>query len=355
MPSTHTVLNAARLPGRRGFDVLCTPRHASSPDRSALADDVDRDDLAVGDRERDGRDPRRRRLDDDPGGAVDQRRPAQPREPRPALGRVAGDIERARDALGRSRGAPGQVDPHHHAGVEEGEQRVEVSGARGRQERGDDLALAARSASGEGAPRARGAERGWPAGGRLGRAVDDRGDLGERHREHVVQHERQSLGRGQRVQHDQQRQPDRVGEQRLVLGIGAFVDADDRLRQPVARRVFRARAAGAEHVDADPPDHGRQKPADVLDRLRARAADPQPRLLDGILGLADRAQHPVGHRLQLPAVALELLGLQRLIVGLVHRGHVLGRDRALIGHVASTDGNVTSRRSRFAAAVRRAR
>ena len=63
-----------------------------------------------------------------------------------------------------------------------------------------------------------------PAGQLPGRgrgAVQDRGDLLERHGEHVVQHERQPLGRGQRVQHHQQRQPDRVGQQRLVLGVAA--------------------------------------------------------------------------------------------------------------------------------------
>src|SRR5438034_8203547 len=41
------------------------------------------------------------------------------------------------------------------------------------------------------------------------RAADDRGDLVERHVEHVVQDEREPLGRAERVEDDQQRQADR--------------------------------------------------------------------------------------------------------------------------------------------------
>ena len=38
------------------------------------------------------------------------------------------------------------------------------------------------------------------------------------------------------------------------------------------------------------------------------AAQPQPRLLHGVVGLADRAEHPVGHRAQARAVFLKLPG-----------------------------------------------
>jgi hypothetical protein len=49
-------------------------------------------------------------------------------------------------------------------------------------------------------------------------ASHDRRDLLERHAEHVVQHERDALCWRERGEHDQQRESDRVGEQRLVLG-----------------------------------------------------------------------------------------------------------------------------------------
>jgi hypothetical protein len=41
--------------------------------------------------------------------------------------------------------------------------------------------------------------------GRLGRALDDRRDLLERQREHVVQHEGEPLGRSQGLQDDEER------------------------------------------------------------------------------------------------------------------------------------------------------
>ena len=55
------------------------------------------------------------------------------------------------------------------------------------------------------------------------------GDLVEGQVEHVVQDERQPLRGGQRVQHHVQRQPDRVGQQRLILGGRPVRAADDRV------------------------------------------------------------------------------------------------------------------------------
>jgi hypothetical protein len=65
--------------------------------------------------------------------------------------------------------------------------------------------------------------------------------LGERHREHVVQDEGEPLGGRERVEHDQQRQADRVGEHRLVLRVagGALPAAPGvghRAEQPVRHR-----------------------------------------------------------------------------------------------------------------------
>ena len=48
--------------------------------------------------------------------------------------------------------------------------------------------------------------------------MQDSRDVGKRHAEHVVQHKRQPLGGTQRIQHHEQREPDRVGNQRLLLG-----------------------------------------------------------------------------------------------------------------------------------------
>jgi hypothetical protein len=39
--------------------------------------------------------------------------------------------------------------------------------------------------------------------------------------------------------------------------------------------------------------------------MRVLATQPQPRLLHGVLGLGNRAEHPVGHRPQARPVLLE--------------------------------------------------
>ena len=57
--------------------------------------------------------------------------------------------------------------------------------------------------------------------------MEDRRDVRKRHAEHVVQHERQPLGRSERVEHHEQRKPDRVGDQRLLLRVDAAFEADD--------------------------------------------------------------------------------------------------------------------------------
>jgi hypothetical protein len=81
---------------------------------------------------------------------------------------------------------------------------------------------------------------------RLGWAIDDWRDLIERHREHVVQDERAPLGRVQRLQDHEQRQADGVGQQRLVLGVGAVGAVDDRLRHAHIEGFLAPRSARAQ-------------------------------------------------------------------------------------------------------------
>ena len=51
--------------------------------------------------------------------------------------------------------------------------------------------------------------------------MQDSRDVSKRHAEHVVQHKRQPLGGIEHVEHDEQRKPDRVGNQGLSLGVSA--------------------------------------------------------------------------------------------------------------------------------------
>jgi len=144
-------------------------------------------------------------------------------------------------------------------------------------------------------------------------AAHDGGDLVERQAEHVVQHERDALGGGQRSQHHEQRESDRVGQQHLLLGV-------ERVRQVDAQRLLAPRLSRPQHVEAHPRDDRRHPPTQVFDSGRSRPAQAQPRFLHGVFGFADRTEHPVGHRPQVGTLGLEPL---RQPVMFFHRSHSL--------------------------------
>jgi hypothetical protein len=72
------------------------------------------------------------------------------------------------------------------------------------------------------------------------RAVHDWRDLVKGHGEHVMQHEGQPLGRLQRFQHHQQRETNRVGQERFVLGVAAVRTARCPLRHMRVQRLLAA-------------------------------------------------------------------------------------------------------------------
>jgi hypothetical protein len=129
-----------------------------------------------------------------------------------------------------------------------------------------------------------------------------------------VQHEREPLGGGERLEHDQQRKTDRVSQQRLVLGVGAIHAVDDRLGYAYAQGLLAPRPARAEHVQRHAGGGGRQPSAEVPHLARVGAAEPQPGVLHGVVGLAQRAEHPVGHGPQLRPVLLKALGQPFLVI-----------------------------------------
>jgi hypothetical protein len=185
-----------------------------------IHEQIDLDDLAVRDREAGHAERPAISNHDEPRHPVNQRRPhvgGETREGDASLGDGDGATHLPRGAP-RPRAA---VDAEHDVGVEHRDQRVEGSVARSGEEGVDQLSLA-----GKIDVRHRGAlhpascaARELPCRG--GCAPDQRSDLVERDGEHVVQHEREPLGRRQRLEHDEQREPDRVGEQRFVLGVDA--------------------------------------------------------------------------------------------------------------------------------------
>jgi hypothetical protein len=143
-----------------------------------------------------------------------------------------------------------------------------------------------------------------------------------------MQDEREALGRAEALQHDQQREADRVGQHRLLLRPALAGLADQRLGQPAPRCILAPGLAGPQHVQADPPDHGGQPGPQVIDGAGVAVAEPQPGLLHRVLRLADRAEHAVGDRLQMLAVLLELLG-QPALFG--HRSFLTSMSRRPTG------------------------
>ncbi len=139
-----------------------------------------------------------------------------------------------------------------------------------------------------------------------------------------MQHERHALGRRQRLEHYEQREPHGVGEQRLLLGMATVFLAHGRLENVRTQRLLGARLARAQHVETHACHHCGQPPAEVCHVTRVGAAEPDPSFLDGIIRLAPRAEHAVSRRTQVRAVRLELFGQP---VGTVHRRHSAPRMR----------------------------
>ena len=133
--------------------------------------------------------------------------------------RLTGHRRRAVDLPRCAWRRDGQVRSKHDVRVEHGEQRLEVTVARGSQKGFDHLTLAGEIRAGNSGrslhPAACAAGE-LPCRGR--RAPHDGSDLIEGHGEHIVQHEREPLGGSQRFEHHEQRETDRVGQQGFMLG-----------------------------------------------------------------------------------------------------------------------------------------
>jgi hypothetical protein len=100
-----------------------------------------------------------------------------------------------------------------------------------------------------------------------------------------VEDEGEPLGRGQGVQHHEEGQPDRVGEQRLVLGLETCLWTDDRVGQTGLEGLLAPPLPRAKHVQTDAGDDRRQPATHVLDVVGTGPADPDPGVLQGVVGL----------------------------------------------------------------------
>ena len=166
-----------------------------------------------------------------------------------------------------------------------------------------------------------------------------------------MQDEGQPFRRGQGVQHDQHRQPDGVGHQRLLLGIALVLEqAHQRLVRPALDQVFAPSLARAQHVEADAADDRRQPPAHVLHLRGACAVQAKPGFLNRIVGLCRRSEHPLRDSSQVRPVSLELLCLPLLcvhpshpLVGVRHLGDELQWPGVTGRRAAATHSNIDRR------------
>ena len=108
--------------------------------------------------------------------------------------------------------------------------------------------------------------------------------------------------------------PTEVGQQGFVLGVASVRVADDRVGDVYAEGLLAPCLARAQHVQTHPRHYRGQPRSEVLDPPRVSATQAQPGFLDGVVGLAERAEHPVGHRPEPSPVCLETLGQPGVLV-----------------------------------------
>ena len=129
----------------------------------------------------------------------------------------------------------------------------------------------------------------------LGRSPDHRSDLGEGHLEHVVEHEREPLGRREGIEHDQEREADRVGQHRFLFGLAHSLDADIGIGEVAIERFLAPGIARPQDVQTDASNDGGQPAAKVFNLASPGPADPEPGVLNSVVRLRQGAEHPVGH------------------------------------------------------------
>src|SRR5216683_2311858 len=119
-----------------------------------------------------------------------------------------------------------------------------------------------------------------------------------------MQHKRQPLRGRQSIQHHQQRQPHRLRQQRLLLGIHRRSALRHRLRSLRLHRLFAPRRPRPQHVQTNVRQHRRRPAAKVLHSARVRLVQPQPCLLQRFVRLAQRTKHAVRHSAQVRPIPL---------------------------------------------------
>jgi len=101
-----------------------------------------------------------------------------------------------------------------------------------------------------------------------------------------MENERDSLVGCQCVEDDEKGAADGVDEDRLPLRVAVPTRVRHRVRNRMDVALLAARLARAQHVETDARHHGRQPGREVLHFVDVGASQPEPGVLNGVVGLA---------------------------------------------------------------------
>ncbi len=100
-----------------------------------------------------------------------------------------------------------------------------------------------------------------------------------------MKYESEPLGRREGIEHDQQGEADRVGQQRFLLGLRRSLGTDQRIGDVEVERLLASGVPRPQHVQTDATNDRGQPTAHVFDPARVRSTDAQPGVLDGIVSI----------------------------------------------------------------------
>ena len=180
---------------------------------------------------------------------------------------------------------------------------LEVPLARRGEEGVDDRALPGGIGRGCGsgcAARAAAAWPGWPAAWRRPGNGPGSGPISlERHGEDVVQHEREPLGGRQRVEDDEQRETDRVGQQRMLARVvagGVTIGSGTCTSSGSSRRAVRERSMSRQTRDTTVVSQARRFRTSPASVRSGAARPPAPRRPPRSASRASGRPPPAGAR-----------------------------------------------------------
>ncbi len=135
----------------------------------------------------------------------------------------------------------------------------------------------------------------------------ERGDVFERHIEHVVQHECNAFCGRQRIQHDQQSNADGIDENGFFLRSIAGSDCRNVSTRVIGRQFLAPAFAPFERIETNACNHRREPGFEICNSCKVGTADAQPTFLQRVVGFGSGSQYSLRDAQQAGASRLETL------------------------------------------------